>query len=228
MQTAFSFDFKTIPDIIKILLPTFSSSPVEKENPNLLEIGRKVNKSVKWFWGLVTILIALQIIPILISDNFNSSIPNDEYFTAYEIIDKPDKESLTTIKESKKFPFKDGVKEDYFKNGQIKQKGNFKNGLLDGQLTTFYNSGKIKSIANYSNGLLNDTVEDFYESGEKKLVLNFKDGLRHGKSFFYFKTGQVFESSNWLNGLPDGEFINYFESGEIKNQGKFSKGSLIK
>jgi len=61
-----------------------------------------------------------------------------------------------------------GIETDYFSNGKIRFKGEFKNGIVQGKLKEYYRNGKIKEISVYDkDGIL--TKKSFYnENGEIK------------------------------------------------------------
>jgi antitoxin component YwqK of YwqJK toxin-antitoxin module len=42
----------------------------------------------------------------------------------------------------------------FYKNGQIKEKGSFKNDKRDGEYIAYYKNGRVKEKATYSNGKL--------------------------------------------------------------------------
>ena len=49
---------------------------------------------------------------------------------------------------------KDGLVEEFYDNGQLKKKGNYKNGERDGLHETYYDNGQIGIKENYKNGKL--------------------------------------------------------------------------
>ena len=61
-----------------------------------------------------------------------------------------------------------GIETDYYSNGTVRLKAEFKNGLVIGELKRFYQNGKIKEISNYDNdGILTKSTL-FNENGEIK------------------------------------------------------------
>ena len=45
----------------------------------------------------------------------------------------------------------DGIDTDYYSNGKIRLKAEFKNGLVIGELKRYYQNGKIKEASVYDN-----------------------------------------------------------------------------
>src|SRR5690606_2413874 len=62
----------------------------------------------------------------------------------------------------------DGIETDYYSNGKIRLKAEFKNGLVIGELKRYYQNEKIKEVSVYDNdGILIKTTL-FNENGEIK------------------------------------------------------------
>jgi antitoxin component YwqK of YwqJK toxin-antitoxin module len=58
-----------------------------------------------------------------------------------------------------------GIETDYYSNGTIRLTGEFKNGLVIGELKRYYQSGKIKEISIYDkDGFWKETI--FFEESE--------------------------------------------------------------
>ena len=67
-ETAFSFDFSIISDIVLLLLPSYRRSPhLEKENPEFRELGDKLKRVFWWGWGSFIMIIAVQIIMLILT-----------------------------------------------------------------------------------------------------------------------------------------------------------------
>ncbi|WP_194768707.1 toxin-antitoxin system YwqK family antitoxin [Tamlana sp. I1] len=61
-----------------------------------------------------------------------------------------------------------GIETNYYSNGTVRLKAEFKNGLVIGELKRYYQNGKIKEISNYNNeGILTKRTL-FYENGKVK------------------------------------------------------------
>ena|SRR5690554_361938 len=62
----------------------------------------------------------------------------------------------------------DGIETDYYSNGTVRLKAEFRNGLVIGELKRYYQNGKIKEISDYdNNGILTKSTL-FNENGEIK------------------------------------------------------------
>ena len=49
---------------------------------------------------------------------------------------------------------KDGLIETFFKNGQLRSRGNFNNGKREGLVENFYKNGQLRNRDTYKNGEL--------------------------------------------------------------------------
>ena len=53
----------------------------------------------------------------------------------------------------------DGISETYHKNGQLKSKENYKNGIKDGLSEWYYDNGQLGSKGDYKNGEKSDNKQ---------------------------------------------------------------------
>lgn len=71
-----------------------------------------------------------------------------------------------TVSASKKAPVQDGEYLEYSKNGSLKEKSNYKNGLLDGECLQYHKDGKIiKRITIYKEGKKTGLEKYYDKSG---------------------------------------------------------------
>tara|TARA_B100001179_G_scaffold227216_1_gene209417 strand:+ start:193 stop:1155 length:963 start_codon:yes stop_codon:yes gene_type:complete len=129
-------------------------------------------------------------------------------------------------------PPPDGPFESYYPstiindNGQLMQKGHYKNGKVEGLLETYYKNGQLESRANYKNGEPYGPFEMYYDNGQlewrgiqKKWKL---EGLHEG----FHENGKLKESANYKNGKEDGLWENYYDNGQLESRGTYKDGEL--
>ena len=87
-----------------------------------------------------------------------------------------------------------GVSKSYYKNGQLKSEGNFKDNKQDGQWRWYYDNGQLK----------------------KKVY--YKEGKEDGLSDFYYKNGQLKKKVNYKDDRPDGIPAGIWEGGSSRRQ----------
>ena len=87
-------------------------------------------------------------------------------------------------------------------NGLLIEKGEFVNGLKDGEWITYSRKGKLIRKLNYNNGLLSGKVELFYLKGKQKVTGQFENGNKIGKWTYYTKNGKVLSEGSYDNNKP--------------------------
>ena len=164
---------------------------------------------------------------------------------------------LAYIKELKivkgEAPIQNGKYIEYYKNGQIKVQGHYKDGKREGEFKTFlrnsknagsvfYKNGKIikstlinsmKDNASFSiltdinyNSNSHEIVTDEFPNGLLKQYFTFnKDELLDGESRQYYEEGDIKSISPFKNNIPDGVFISYYQNGNIKEKHTYKNGN---
>ena len=96
--------------------------------------------------------------------------------------------------------------EMFFKNenGQLEEKGNFKDGKRDGLYELYFENGQLEYKVNYKDDKLDGLLEKYFENGQLQERRNYKDGKRDGLYESYFENGQLWKKYNY----KDGEVIN--------------------
>ena len=155
------------------------------------------------------------------------------WFSHYELseesqefwIEEVQKKDTKRVKEKLE---KGGIKKDYFKNGELKGEGNYKNGKKDGLWKLYFENGELKGEGNYKNGKKDglwkywefvkwDDDYSFVESTEK----NYKNGLEHGSFKSLFDNGEIYKEGNYLEGRKDGLWKDYYPNGGIWEEKTF-------
>ena len=88
-------------------------------------------------------------------------------------------------------------------NGQLKWKGNYKDGKQDGERLEYDDKGQLE-----------------YKS-------NYKEGKKEGESLRYYENGQLYLKSNYKDGKKDGETLVYNENGQFEKTKIYKGGKLI-
>ncbi|WP_338941679.1 toxin-antitoxin system YwqK family antitoxin [Fusobacterium nucleatum] len=164
---------------------------------------------------------------------------------------------LAYIKELKiikgEAPIPNGKYIEYYKNGQIKVQGHYKDGKREGEFKTFlrnsknagsifYKNGKIikstlinsmKDNASFSvltdinyNSNSHEIVTDEFPNGLLKQYFTFnKDGLLDGDSRQYYEEGDIKSISPFKNNIANGTFISYYQNGNIKEKHTYKNGN---
>ena len=164
---------------------------------------------------------------------------------------------LAYIKELKiikgEAPIPNGKYIEYYKNGQIKVQGYYKEGKRDGEFKAFLRNGKSAGSVIYKDGkiikstLINsmkdnasfsiltdinsssnshEVVTDEFSNGLLKQYFTFnKKGLLDGESRQYYEEGDIKSISPFKNNVADGVFISYYQNGNMKEKHAYKNGN---
>lgn len=138
----------------------------------------------------------------------------------------------------------DGSVTDYFANGDIQMKGEYKNGKRDGififytdhksyasagryrdnisfgKWEQFHDNGKLKSEVFYRNRYF---LKNLWDSSGQKLV---SDG--NGVETYQYPNGVVALSGQYINGYKEGYWVARYENGKTHYEENYFNGNLLK
>ena len=107
-----------------------------------------------------------------------------------------------------------GPFETYYANGQLKSKGNYKDGEYHGPIEVYTSTGQLYTRINYKNGVEHGNWERFYANGQLEVKSRSRDGKRVPGSFSYFhENGQLFN-----------ECIENHENGQLQSKINYKNG----
>ena len=131
-----------------------------------------------------------------------------------------------------------GPFETYYANGQLKSKGNYKDGEYHGPIEVYISTGQLYTRINYKNGVEHGNWERFYANGQLEVKSRSRDGKRVPGSFSYFhengqlfnecienhENGQLQSKINYKNGKRHGLLEHFDQEGKLVNKGNFKNG----
>ncbi|MDA8670511.1 hypothetical protein N9L60_06095 [Flavobacteriales bacterium] len=79
----------------------------------------------------------------------------------------------------------DGEFLSYYENGEIKEKGYYKNGEKNGVFFSYTKTGKILNEILYVDGLIEGESKEYYESGQLKEKISYEKGRKNSKTTYY-------------------------------------------
>ena len=157
---------------------------------------------------------------------------------------------LKIIKEQPPIP--NGKYIEYYKNGQIKVQGSYKEGKRDGEFKAFLRNGKSAGSVFYKDGkiikstlvnsmkdnasfsLVTDinynlnshkiVTDEFPNQLLKQYFIFNKNGLLDGESREYYEEGDIQSVSSFKNNVANGLFISYYQNGNIENKYAYVNG----
>jgi len=87
-------------------------------------------------------------------------------------------------------------------NGILVEKGEFVNGLKNGEWSTYSRKGKLIRKLNFDNGLLNGKIELFFLNGKAKLTGQFEKGNKIGKWTYFTDKGSILTEGSYDSNKP--------------------------
>ncbi len=117
---------------------------------------------------------------------------------------------------------------EFYMNGRLKGKGNFKDGLAEGLRTAYFQDGKTRYIRNYSNGLENGEFKQFFANGKIEQEGIFKDAKEDGIWKLWYSTGELKQQVEFKDGKPittkeDEKFYRQFSNAsKLASEGNYS------
>ena len=144
---------------------------------------------------------------------------------------------------------------EYYKNGQIKIQGSYKEGMRNGEFKTFLKNGKSAGFIIYKDGkIIKSTLvkamkdnasfspvtdiyyklEDShtlrkvdYENGLLRIYFIYnKDGIPDGESVEYYEEGNIKSIIPFRNNMVEGLTITYYENGNIDEEVNYKNDKM--
>ena len=144
---------------------------------------------------------------------------------------------------------------EYYKNGQIKIQGSYKEGMRNGEFKTFLKNGKSAGFIIYKDGkIIKSTLvkamkdnasfspvtdiyyklEDShtlrkvdYENGLLRIYFIYnKDGIPDGESVEYYEEGNIKSIIPFRNNMVEGLTITYYENGNIDEEVNYKNNKM--
>jgi antitoxin component YwqK of YwqJK toxin-antitoxin module len=118
------------------------------------------------------------------------------------------------------------VATEIYRNGYLLKKGIIdKKGVLQGVWEEFYLNGKIKSKGEYKNGKKYSRWEYYFTTGKIEQKGSYdSNGQYTGEWIWYYDNGNVLRREEFRKGIEDGELAEYTIDGIVITQGEFFDG----
>lgn len=96
---------------------------------------------------------------------------------------------------------KDGLFEEFYPTGKVKQRVEYKAGTREGKYATFHSNGRIQATGTYQNGKRQGIYSERTEKGQPQLLAHYKDGKLDGVLTRY-QDGQPVFVHSFKDGQP--------------------------
>ena len=118
--------------------------------------------------------------------------------------------------------------EDYYSNGKIKERKEFKpghsvkvikyyeDGTLQSEFNAKYSLEKIdNNVFDLKKYLLFGEKREYDKNGDVSEIINYKNGIKNGL-YQYWYEGELYKSGNYINNEKDGEWMTKYDSQEVQ------------
>lgn len=111
-------------------------------------------------------------------------------------------------------------------NGQLKNRGTYKDGKLDGLWEEWNREGTLIKRENYKDGKENGSRESWYENGQLERRVHCKNGRIEGLVACWHRNGQQKYLGIYKNNSPHGVFQMWGDDGELWKCESYKNGKL--
>jgi len=112
----------------------------------------------------------------------------------------------------------------FYENGNILREESFIKGNPEGLMIEYSDSGKIITKGNYTDGLREGEWLEI--DGDEKSVGVYRNGQKEGKWVVtYEENNRTASEGNYIDGLENGKFTSFHINGKVKEQGQYIMGN---
>ena len=101
------------------------------------------------------------------------------------------------------------------------------NKIITGYTNTLYNNGQLKEKGNYINGLKTGSFESFYDNGQLQSKGTYFYGIKNGLWENYHDNGQLHKRGHFINNKRDGPTESFLENGELSYVENYIDGEMF-
>jgi MORN repeat variant len=105
-------------------------------------------------------------------------------------------------------------------------RGGYEGRLLHGEFTSFYSNNELKEFGEFKNGLKSGIWKEWYTNGELKNITPWINGAINGRLKEYGLNGKLTSVSQFRNNTLNGRQVIYTDSSTVKIK-KFRNGKEI-
>jgi uncharacterized protein len=106
----------------------------------------------------------------------------------------------------------------YFENGNMKEKTEYKNGLMEGVSEFWWSNGEKRSTYTYKMGKIEGDFVKYKFSGAKDMAGSYKAGLLNGPCTLYYSNDKERVVANYTNGKLTGDLKTYYWNGQLSSE----------
>jgi antitoxin component YwqK of YwqJK toxin-antitoxin module len=112
-------------------------------------------------------------------------------------------------------PFTGTCKVVFSDTNLIKEKFQFRNGILNGEAVAYYRDGKMRWRGYYRNGCCMGKWEYWDQHGNKLIEANYSNDSLTGPYYSWHSNGLMKEKGRYIQNCRAGKWISYNETGQV-------------
>ncbi len=119
----------------------------------------------------------------------------------------------------------DGVKKDYWENGNIKSELRYESGKLNGESVWYTQKGQLAVKGTYKDDVLDGTYTRWHPNGKMASEEHYVNGKLDGEVKKWFDNGQLFQEGQYAEGMMDGQWFIFYPSGALAGKAEYKMGT---
>jgi antitoxin component YwqK of YwqJK toxin-antitoxin module len=112
-------------------------------------------------------------------------------------------------------PFTGTCKVVFSDTNLMKERFQFKNGILNGEAIAYYRDGKLRWKGHYENGCCMGKWEYWDQHGNKIIEANYNNDSLSGPYCSWYSNGLMKEKGQFSQNNREGKWIDYNETGQV-------------
>ena len=114
----------------------------------------------------------------------------------------------------------------WYRGGRLSRMNSYKDGKLDGRQIICYEKGGVQEESNYLNDQRHGVCTWFDESGNKLMSIEYNAGKFEGKQETYYSNGRVKSSKVYKDNKQNGDAREFYDNGALKSEATYKNGEL--
>ena len=115
-------------------------------------------------------------------------------------------------------PFTGTCKVVFSDTGILKEKFQFRKGILEGEAIAYYRDGNLRWKGQYKNGYCSGKWEYWNQSGNKVIEANYSNDTLKGSYCSWYSNGLMKERGQFSQNSRTGKWFNYNETGQVVSE----------
>ena len=154
---------------------------------------------------------------------FESKMPNDELgrTASYEMSSDGTLDNPTNIHRGNKH---NGVYEEWYNNGQLKVRQNYKEGKENGLYQSWYSNGQSSMRCTYKDGKLEGDYKRWWNNGELGSRIEYENNKVNGVYEEWYGKDRPMSHRTYVNDKQEGVFEFWHQNGKIYIRENYKNG----